>query len=82
MSSPTDHTTYPKSFEARRQLKGLCEEPIDLPISRINELLHFQYNDSYFRKVNTEAEFLFQPFKISNTEEKFKQTFRCQLEDW
>jgi hypothetical protein len=56
MSSPTDHTTYPKSFEARRQLKGLCEEPIDLPISRFYELLQFQYNDSYFRKVNTEAE--------------------------
>jgi hypothetical protein len=37
MSSPTDHTTYPKSFEARRQLKGLCEEPIDLPISDIFE---------------------------------------------
>jgi hypothetical protein len=56
MSLPTYHDTYPKSFEARRQLKGLCEEPIDLPISRINELLHFQYNDSNFRKVNTEAE--------------------------
>jgi 2-oxoisovalerate dehydrogenase E1 component len=56
MSSPTDHYTYPKSFEARRQLKGFCEEPIEIPISRFDELLHFQYNDEYFRKVNTKAE--------------------------
>ena len=56
MSSPTDHYTYPKSFEARRQLKGFCEEPIEIPISRFDELLHFQYNDEYIRKVNTKAE--------------------------
>ena len=29
MLSPTDHTTYPKNFEGRRQLTGLCDEPID-----------------------------------------------------
>jgi len=45
------------SFEAQRQLKGLCDEPIDLPIPRLYELLQFQYNDNYFNtRVNTEAE--------------------------
>jgi hypothetical protein len=67
MSSPTDNITYPKSFEARLQLKGLCEEPIDLPISRVYELLQFQYNDSYFRKVNTEAE-LQEEIKVGMTD--------------
>jgi hypothetical protein len=67
MSSPTDNITYPKSFEARLQLKGLCEEPIDLPISRLYELLQFQYNDSYFRKVNTEAE-LQEEIKVGMTD--------------
>jgi hypothetical protein len=57
MSLPTDHNTYPKSFEARRHLKSLCEEPIDLPISRLYKLLQFEYNDTYFyTRVNTEAE--------------------------
>jgi hypothetical protein len=67
MSSPTDHNTYPKSFEARRHLKGLCEEPIDLPIPRLYELLHFQYNDTYFRRVNTEAE-LQEEIKVGMTD--------------
>jgi hypothetical protein len=35
----------------------LCDQPIDLPIPRLYELLQFQCNDTYFyTRVNTEAE--------------------------
>ncbi len=82
MSSPTDHYTSPKSFEARRQLKGLCEDPIDLSISKLNELLYFQYNDEYFREVNTEAQ-LQEEIKVGMTDlenaEKLLHVVRCYL---
>jgi hypothetical protein len=57
ISSPTDHATYPKSFEAQRHFKVLCDEPIDLPIPTLYELLQFQYNDTYFyTRVKTAAD--------------------------
>ncbi len=37
----------------------MCEDPIDLPIPRLYELLEFEYNDEYyFPRVNTKAELL------------------------